>query len=295
MNVEQALERLNEIRGSFQSWHDELVKDLNRFRTRLEADPTMASMNLLPPTLVYLVNSRDEELLLGGIEETISRKAMRELDHANEIHDLESDLCTLVCLVYQQGLLFEPPETYRLVARGIPSDRDERFAYWNETLRATVVAGFEIESTDEPFADVKNAMTICDCINSAIGMTGTSNSCDVQEAEPQESPTPAIEPNDDFAAAFTNVFAAEGGIATVAEIRQIRESNMKCHEKLIAIDRVWRIPPFTSCQKLGQLVGFSHSAVRKTDFWRTHLERREQERSSQYQVRVERSDGDSLA
>ena len=146
----------------------------------------MASMNLFEPTRLYLVNNRTQELLLDGTEETISRCAAVIQDHVDELGELETDLCGLLCRAYQNDLLFVPHETYRLVARGnVPTDRDERFTYWSETLRATVVAGFEIESADKPFADVKNAMMICDSIVQAIRPTSTPDSFDsnIENAE----------------------------------------------------------------------------------------------------------------
>ena len=179
MNVEQVLNSFGEIRGSLQSILVELRDELNRFRARLENDPSMSSMEPTDPRRLYLVNGRTEELLSNGTEETISRYAAVIKDHVDELGELETDLCELLCRAYQNDLLFVPPETCRLVARGnVPTDRDERFTYWSETLRATVVAGFEIESADDPFANVENAMMICDSIVQAIRSTSTPDSCD---------------------------------------------------------------------------------------------------------------------
>ena len=290
MNVEHVLNSLGEIQSSFQSILVELRDALNSFRAELENDPSMSSMKLTVPRRLYLVNGRTEELLSNGTEETISRYAAVIQDHVDDLEKLESDLCGLVCHAYQEDFLFVPSGAHRLVARkDVPTDRDDRFAYWNETLKGAIISGFEIERTDVPFPEVSSIVRVCECMVSAIELTRDSNNGTTALEESAESQHTRRDTPNDFIHAFASVYVAGIAGPTVAEIRHIYMSNLTCNEKLTDINSLLQIPPNVSSRALATLAGVSHTAVQKTNFWKTYDRRRTRIQSEGYETQADRA------
>ena len=290
MNVEHVLNSLGEIQSSFQSILVELRGALNSFRAKLENDPTMASMNLFEPTLLYVVNGRTEELLSNGTEETISRYAAVIQDQVDELGELETDLCGLVCHAYQEDFLFVPSEAHRLVARrDVPTDRDDRFAYWNETLKGAIISGFEIELTDVPFPEFSSIVRVCECMVSAIELTRDSNNGTTALEESAESQHTRRDNPNDFIRAFASVYVAGIAGSTVAEIRHIFMSNSTCNEKLTDINSLLQIPPNVSSRALGTLTGVSHTTVLNTEFWSIYNRQSARSQSEGYQMQADRA------